>query len=307
VTAAGGVEIGLALPHFGPLATAELVESAIDVAEASGYHTLWVGDHVAVPVRADSAYPYHERGARALRADAPFFDALTTLAYAAGRTRRARLGVSVLVLPLRHPLVTAKQCATLDALAGGRLTLGVGSGWLREEFDALGIDFGARRQLFEESVAVLRSCFETGEAALDGERYSFAAVGSLPRPEQRPGPPLWLGGHADVAMRRALRLCDGWQGTPHKPEQLRDLVGRLCELAGGELPAGFAVSSRAHLPKLEDGAARGLVSEWAAEGVTHLALTLWDRHTGRYLERIESVAAELGLGRNGGVIQPNDW
>jgi probable F420-dependent oxidoreductase len=301
------VEIGLALPHFGPLATADLVERAVDVAEAAGYHTLWVGDHVAVPAGAGSEYPYHERGATALRADAPFFDALTTLAYAAGRTTRARLGVGVLVLPLRHPLAIAKQCATLDALAHGRLTLGVGVGWLREEFEALGVDFGARGRMVDESIAVLRSCFETGEAALDGKHYRFARVGSLPRPEQRPGPPLWLGGHTDVAMRRALRLGDGWQGTPHRPEELRPLVERLRRLAGGELPPGFTVSTRAHLPKLEAGSARPLVAEWAVEGVHHLALTLWDRHTGRYLERVEEIGAELDLAACDGVIQPTDW
>jgi hypothetical protein len=108
-------------------------------------------------------------------------------------------------------------------------------------------------------------------------------------------------------MRRALRLCDGWQGTPHRPGELGALVDRLRELAGGELPEGFAVSSRAHIPKLEAASARPLLTEWAVEGVRHLALTLWDRHTGRYLERVEEIAAELGLAVSGGVIQPTDW
>lgn len=294
------MEIGLHLPHFGPLARPEVLDAVIDTAERVGLAALWAGDHVAVPVEVASRYPYHESGSASFAADAPYYEAFTVLSYAAGRTRRVRLGLSVLVVPHRHPLLTAKIAATLDKLSGGRLVLGVGAGWLREEFEVLGLDFDGRGRVTDDYLDALRAAWATSPASFASPSVSFPPVGTEPRPGRLP---LLVGGHSPPAMRRALRLGDGWQASAQSAEQLAALVAQLTDLAGGTLPEGFAVSSRVHLPRFDaDGSgafgpaeARALVDAYAAAGASSLVVDLWDRDPARYLARLEAAAAWLGM------------
>lgn len=298
-------QVGLHLPHFGPLAQPDLLAAVIDTAERVGIAALWAGDHVAVPAAIASRYPYHESGTASFAPDAPYYEAFTLLSYAAGRTRRVRLGLSVLVVPHRHPLLTAKIAATLDQLSGGRLMLGVGVGWLREEFEVLGLDFDARGRVTDDYLDALRAVWATTPASFASPSVAFPPVGTEPRPLQRPHPPLLVGGHSAPAMRRALRLGDGWQATAGSPEQLTALVAQLTALAGGPLPDGFTISNRVHLPRFDAdgtgpvGAAelRALVEAYAAAGASHLVVDLWDRDPTRYLTRLEAAAAWLDLGQ----------
>lgn len=301
------VEIGLHFPHFGPLATASTQADVLTVAERVGVHTIWVGDHIVVPADVASRYPYHESGSASFEAEAAYYEPFTVLAWAAGRTERVRLGFSVLVVPYRHPLLTAKIASTLDDLSGGRLTLGVGVGWMAEEFAALGADFGRRGAVTDEYLDVMTAAWAESPVAFSGTEVNFPPLGVRPLPVQRPRPPVLVGGHSRPALRRALRIGDGWQATANTPDELAALVEQLTELAGGALPEGFEISSRMHLPRFSvdgrDGISpeeiRALVAAYRDAGAQHLVVHVWDRDPARYLARLEALAAWLGLDAQG--------
>lgn len=292
--------VGLHLPHFGPLAHVDVLDQVILVAERDGLSTVWAGDHVALPAAVTSRYPYHESGRASFDHDAPYFDAVTLLTHAAARTRRIRIGLSVLVLPYRHPLMTAKLLATVDQLSRGRLDIGVGVGWMREEFELLGVDFARRGKLTDAALEVLLDAFADSPTAREASDYPFPAVGTRPLTAQRPHPPVIIGGHSAPAMRRALRFGNGWQATAGTADELAELVGRLRQLAGGQLPDSFEIGSRVHLPRFDattkpDRRILELLRGYAAAGADHLLVDLWDRDAGRYQERLEALVGWLDL------------
>lgn len=210
---------GLHLGNFGSAAGTERIVGLAQAAERLGFDSVWVSDHVAAPVSFDStsALPGSTYDAEM---GGSFYEALTTLAVVAGATSRVRLGTSVLVLPIRHPLLLARQIATLDVLSGGRVELGVGAGWLAEEFEAMGgHPFVSRGGVLDESLAILRLAWETRESDHDGRFYRFPALKFGPRPAQPGGPPITVGGHGRVSLRRAARF-DGWQAARERPEAL---------------------------------------------------------------------------------------
>lgn len=290
--------IGLHLPHFGPLASQEVLAAVVDRAEALELDAVWAGDHVAIPVEVASRYPYHPSGKASFQRDAAFYDPFVLLSYAAGRTRRLRLGFSVLIVPYRHPLLAAKMLATLDQLSGGRVDVGVGVGWLAEEFAVLGRDYGRRGRETDAALDVMLAAWESSPAKVDG-----VVLNVLPLPVQQPLP-LIVGGHSDAALRRALRVGTGWQATAGSPGELAALVARLTELAGGALPAGFTVSSRVHLARfaadgrdgLRPSEIRATVRDYAGTGVTSLVVDFWDRDPERYLARLDALAGWLEVG-----------
>ena len=196
-------------------------------------HDFSVGDHVVYPVESSSPYPYHAGGAYSPE-PLVAYDALIALAVVAGCTERVELGTGVLVLPQRNPLVTAKQLASLDSLANGRVVLGVGAGWLAEEFTALGSDaFGKRGAVLEEWVAILRTCFTEAQPAFEGRHYRFQPVHFDPKPAR--AIPILIGGNSPAALRRAGRIGDGWFGTGLTLDEARDaiaVVRRAAEEAG---------------------------------------------------------------------------
>src|SRR5262249_19084766 len=154
------------------------------------------------------------------------------LAFLAGRTSRVQLGVSVLVAPQRPVLLSAKQWATLDALAGGRTILGVGTGWLREEFEALGAaTFAQRGTALDEALRIFRTAWsQPGPVAFAGEVYRFAPLRADPKPVRAGGPPIWIGGHGRRALRRAAELGDGWDGVRMGLDELRAALATLEDL-----------------------------------------------------------------------------
>jgi probable F420-dependent oxidoreductase len=171
------------------------------VLEQAGFQSLWVADHVVLPAEIGSRYPFAADGRATWSTTTPYFDAVVAMALIAGATERATIGTAVLVLPLRNPVVFAKQAASLDVLSGGRLALGLGAGWLREEFEALGVPFDARGRRLVDGIRILGECW-TGTYQEDIV-FSPTPVGPLP---------LYVGGHSEIALRRAGALGDGWLG-----------------------------------------------------------------------------------------------
>jgi probable F420-dependent oxidoreductase len=205
------MRVGAKVPNSGPYPTQIGIGEMARVLEEAGFESLWVSDHVVMPQSIASPYPFAADGRATWPSDTPYFDALVALALIAAATERATFGTAVLVLPLRHPVVLAKQTASLDVVSGGRLRLGIGAGWLEEEFEALNVPFADRGSRFEEWVALLRGCWTGRPTAFSGAHYDLPpGVLSVPRPAHEI--PLLVGGHSKPALRRAGALGDGWLG-----------------------------------------------------------------------------------------------
>lgn len=223
------MKIGVQVPHFGPNASPEEVLEVARRAEEMDLDALWVSDHVVFPTAANSSYPHSAKGLPVENLS-PMYEALTTLSFIAGTTTRIRLGTSILLPALRQPVLAAKMLASLDVLSGGRLVLGVGAGWLEAEFKLLGIEeFDRRGRLLDETIAIWRTLWADRKPSFEGEFFSFEEMVFDPLPQQRPGPPIWIGGHSPPALRRAARIGDGWHAARVGPAEFAELVARLRE------------------------------------------------------------------------------
>lgn len=203
------MKIGAKLPHTGAKAIATGVATLARQLEQAGFDSLWVSDHLVFPRVIESYYPFAADGRASWPADTPYIEALTALATAAAVTESVQLGTAVLVPALRNPVLLAKQAASIDTLSHGRLRLGLGAGWLREEFEALNMSFEDRGPRMVEWMTLLRDCWTGEPAASSSDRYTLPANTLImpPPPHQIP---LYVGGHSPVALRRAGRLGDGW-------------------------------------------------------------------------------------------------
>ena len=200
------MQFGLSLPHFWQVASPEAIRRVAQQAEHLGYDGIWVSDHIVIP---DSAVD---------RFGSVFYEPLTVLAFAAACTSTIRLGTTVLIVPYRNPVVTAKVLSTLDVLSGGRVTAGVGVGWTEDEFKALGVPFKERGALSDEYIAVFKTLWTQDTPAFHGQYVHFDKIAFEPKPVQKPHIPIWIGGNSKRAIRRAVALGDGWHPT-------RPLVG----------------------------------------------------------------------------------
>lgn len=206
------MNFGCHLPMFGPIATRENVLAFARRMEELGYDSLWASDHVVIPYAIESRYPYSDTGAFPLPPDANFLEPLTTLGLVAAVTERVKLGTTILVLPHRHPVLAAKMLATLDHLSDGRVILGAGVGWMREEIELLGAPFDERGAWSDEAIRVMRRCWSEGRTRHRGRFFSFDDVGAFPKP-RRGHIPIWIGGHTPRALRRVAELGDGWHAA----------------------------------------------------------------------------------------------
>jgi probable F420-dependent oxidoreductase len=202
------MHFGVGLPHFRQLASTEAITTVAQQAEALGFDSVWVSDHIVVP---RVAIP---------RFGEVFFEPFTTLAYVAGKTRSIRLGTSVIILPYRHPLFMGKALATLDVLSGGRLIVGTAVGWLAEEFEALGIPFTERGARSDEALRVMRALWTESEPKFEGRFFRFAGIKAEPKPLQKPHPPIWIGGNSPAAFRRAAEFADAWHPSHRSVDEI---------------------------------------------------------------------------------------
>lgn len=227
------MKLGVHLPQWGVGGDRQGVLSVAAAAEESGFDSVWVADHVTFPVETQSPYPYRSSGPP-FDAEDGFLDGLTMLGVVAGATTRVRLGTSVLLAPLRSPLELAKRVATLDVLSSGRVELALGVGWRKEEYEAVGIPFGSRGTRLDEMVVAMSRLWRDGRGSWAGSTFSYPAVVCEPRPLQPGGPPIWIGGTTEAALRRAVRCGYGWHGVGGDPSRVDDARRRLRELADEE-------------------------------------------------------------------------
>ena len=233
------VEFGVSLPTIG-MDDPAAIRLVAEQAELSGLDSVWAADHIVLPTRHTSTYPYSAAGEFLIAPGLPFLDQFTTLSYVAGFTKKVKLGTAVTLLPLRHPLAVAKTVATLDVLSGGRSILGVAAGWLREEFEALNLDFADRGPTLDESLEVMKAAWTEKVIRFKGRLFDIQDVESYPHPTQQPHPPIWVGGHTKPVIRRAARHGTAWFpplfGTT--PESLaaahRNLNERAAEYGRGD-------------------------------------------------------------------------
>ncbi len=229
------MKFGVAFTNAGPLAYPEPFAALVQTAEECGFESIWTVEHVVVPVGYRSRYPYSPDGKMPAPEDVPLSDPLIPLAYAAARTQRVRLGTGILILPQRHPVYVAKEVATLDVLSGGRAILGIGSGWLAEEFATVGVPFEERGARTDEAIRAVRTLWRPGPQSFEGRFFRWAPVESNPKPVQQPGVPIVIGGHSASAARRAARLGDGFFPAFGEPAELKNLLRLMreeCERIG---------------------------------------------------------------------------
>jgi len=305
------MKYGFTLPGRGQLATPERLGIIARKGEEFGFDTLLTGDHILVPKNISSVYPYTEGGEFPGSGSGESMEQITLLSYIAGQTSKIRLVTSVLIVPHRNPLIAAKSLATLDLLSEGRLVVGVGVGWMREEFQALGLPpFEERGAVTDEYIRAFKVLWTEDDPHFQGKYISFDDISFLPKPVQKPHPPIWVGGESRPALRRTAELADGWyplgsnptfpMGTP---EQLKAGLERLAGYAErfGRDPSTIETIYRTHqfeLLKQAGGPDRlpfvgdadqiaGDIRQYQDMGVTSM---IWD-----FLRQTDDLDSMLGL------------
>ncbi len=304
------MQLGVFLPISGRATGPDTLREAAQSAERQGFDAVWSADRVITPWEIHTPYPYAENHEFIVPPDRPFLDSFTCLAYLAGCTQTITLGISVLVLPYRHPLYWARVAASIERLTQGRLTLGVGVGWMEEEFAALGVPFKQRGAMTDEQLQILDLLWTQEHIGFHGKHYAFDDVAFYPKPIQQPRIPLWVGGEGAAAQRRAGRYGDAW--FPYfvsiSPDELRagyDNARREAETAGRSSDAVKLTVcrpielTRDPVPQDERvlrGSPEQLVEALAAYraiGVEHLALQFMVPRWPDRVEQIERFASEV--------------
>ena len=278
------MDFGVHLPQLGRSATRDNLLEWATAADELDLHSAWVSDHVAWPRDIESSYPYTEDGSFPGGFDMPWLDPLGTLLFVAAVTERVRLGTTVLILGYRPPVLTAKWMSTLHVLSEGRAILGVGVGWMREEFEVLGMPFDNRGARADEQLEIFERLFTDDTPSYDGAYYAFPEVGFSPKP---PGGriPIWVGGSSPAAFRRAARHGDAFHAAFEPIERVGQewaAIGRACEEVDRD-PNDLALSVRLYLDpdghmepekSIQGGAEEmaATVGAWREAGVDHLAL-----------------------------------
>jgi len=204
------MKLGVFLPVSGRAAVPEVLMDAARQAETLGFDSVWAAERLVNPWVMTTTYPYSANQQWFVPPDSPFLEPLTCLAFLSGVTERVSLGISVAVLPYRHPLYTARVATSIDTLSKGRLILGVGIGWMVEEFEALGVPFKARARMSEEQLQIFGLLWKEERPRFEGRYYRFDEVAVSPRPIQKPRFPIWIGGESEAAQRRAAKYGDAW-------------------------------------------------------------------------------------------------
>lgn len=218
------MKFGIVFANAGPASQPDHAVALAQLAEQAGFESLWTVEHVVVPAGYESAYPYSSTGRMPGGEDVPIPDPLVWLSWVGAHTSHIKLATGILILPQRNPVVLAKEVATLDVLSGGRMVLGVGVGWLQEEFDAIGVPWPDRAARTDDYIGALRALWTQPEPTYDGPFASFSQAKSWPKPVQAGGVPIVIGGHSEAAARRAGRLGDGFFPAQGSFEKLPGLI-----------------------------------------------------------------------------------
>ena len=272
------MQYGIHLPHAGEQATPALIRRHAERAEALGLDDVWVSEHIIVPRDKFPRSPL-------------FFDPVLSLTWAAAVTKRVKLGTSVLVLPMRHPLPLAKELATLHNFSEGRLILGAGSGWLEPEFAALGIPFTERGRRLDEGLAMMRAVWSEDPVTFKSRYIPAVIEGMTMTPHPISAIPLWFGGSSDAAIKRTIRIGDGWHGSGHTPAEATTLIQRLRAARPGP---EFTVSMRVQWDGRDRGVLKALVDGYASIGVGHLLIAPQDRNVDDWEKVTDGVCALAG-------------
>ncbi|MFP6641409.1 MAG: TIGR03619 family F420-dependent LLM class oxidoreductase [Myxococcota bacterium] len=271
------MKFGVHLPQSGPAASASAIQAVARHAEDLGFSDVWVSDHLALPKGA----PYPP--------SSYILEPLIGLTWAAASTQRIGLGTTVLVLPLRPPVLVAKMLGSLDIMSGGRVILGAGGGWLEGEFEALGVPFSERGARTDESIDIVRRCWTEDPidliAPTTGVKMTEMRV--KPQPERRI--PIWVGGHSEPAFRRAVEMGDGWHGAFQEPAKVAEMTRRLRRDRPEE---SFTLSIRARWDALRDGPdeiSREL-DQYMAAGIQHVLAEPVQRDQDSWLRCTEAFA-----------------
>lgn len=223
-----GLDVGI----YGPLAQPQTILQLAKYAEETEFESIWLADHVAFPVSFKSEYPYSAKGGFPTRNSDPLMEPVASMAVLVGATKRVRIGTAALIMPYRNPVLLARMLVTLDQFSGGRIVLGAGVGWLEEEFKVLGsYDFRKRGKVTDEYLEIFKAVCAGGEVSYHGETYAFDPIFSSPGSLQRPHPPILIGGLSNAALRRVVRLGNGWLAVSAPPEKLQERLAVLEQLA----------------------------------------------------------------------------
>ena len=308
------MQFGFGLPVRGELANHDGIVAMAAHGERLGFTSATIADHVVIPSVVHSQYPYDSTGRHPSTGDA--VEVLSLMAFVAGRTETLRLITSVLILPHRNPVLTAKMIATIDMLSNGRVTLGVGVGWMREEFEALNApDYDKRGAVSDEYLTIFKKLWSPGPVEHHGTYYSFGPLRCEPLPVQRPHPPIWIGGHSKPALRRTARFADGWHPlgsvdtAPLRPAEFARLTADLHRMteAEGRDPASITIAFGSRLRESAQavsgndrmpfaGSAAQLIDDVATYqklGVSHLNFDFRRPSLSETLERMDWFAAEV--------------
>jgi probable F420-dependent oxidoreductase len=262
------MKFGIAIRNMGPQSTTATIRDCALAAERIGYDAAFVSDHLCIP-------PDQTEGS-----GGRYLDVLATLAFLAGATQRLRLGISVLVLPYRPAVFTAKLIATIQELSAERMIIGVGSGWMKPEFEALGVDFKRRGAITTETLRVIRHLFAHEAQAYQGKLVSFPAFVFKPRPQR---PPIWIGGNGANAIARVIEFGDGWHPMLRAAD-LGPAVARLKNAAAAAGKSGLEIVARSGFPLEDPARARDRLSQYEQAGVSYMILDL-----GRYADSSQFI------------------
>src|SRR6516162_3930583 len=268
------MQVGIHLPHIGRKAGPDSIRRAAVQAEQLGFADVWVSEHIIIPKRA--SYPPSPN----------FWDPVATLIWAAAFTQRVKLGTSVLVLPMRHPLPLAKELATLQNLSQGRLILGAGAGWLEAEFNALGVPFRERGRRMDEGIAMMRAVWSEDPVSFPARHIPAVIEDMRMLPQPVKPIPIWIGGSSEAALNRAQRL-DGWHGSRLSPEAAAPIVRRLREKRP---EPEFTISLRCSWDGKDNGALGARLAAYAEAGVNHILVEPAERALDDWLRAVERTA-----------------
>lgn len=262
------MKFGLFFVNVGAFAEPDPFANLVTTAEACGFESVWTVEHVVIPVGYQATYPYDPSGKIPIPSNTALPDPLAPLAFAAAITKTIKLGTGIVILPQRHPFYIAKEAATIDVLSKGRLLLGVGIGWMKDEFDALGIPFEERAGRTDETLRAMRSLWRGEPETFSSRYFSWGPVEMYPKPVAPAGVHIVIGGHSKASARRAARFGDGFfpaVGEPAQVEALRGVIVEECAKVGRRVED---IEITALLPR-EDPA---LVEAFAAVGVSRLLI-----------------------------------